>query len=620
MSRFPSLWSRLAPRTAPARRPRLRLEAFEDRTVPATVNGSVSGGTLFLTAVDPASAEEINIRNGPLAGQVTVEGVGGTDIKFGPVTQTTQFFSGVKSVVVSLQGGDDIIHLQGLRLSGSVSLDGGDGFNQYFLEQDPVTNANPAIGGSLNITGAAGDDQVNFNAQTSIGKSLSVNLGNSVGSNLLRMNVNPVYVGGALSYTGTAGVDDVRIGGAATIGQGVSASLGDGDNSFQLGGAVVGKGVTVNAGKGADSIVVAGNIGAGVGVSAGDGANIVQVAGFVSQGVNVTTGRDADAVTVAGFIGGNVTVGLGDGANNFTANGFIGQNLGVTAGINDDSATFGGQIGGNLNVSVGNGSNTVTVDGTVGLNASITTGKDADNVKIGTNTSAIIGGNLTVNTGDGVDDLSLQSSTVSGGVNLNLGAGDDDGHLFDLTVSGGVSINLGAGNNTLDLDSNTGGAAATGSILFGTLSVTGSTGTDNVTIGNEKPVYVGGAANFNMGSEASGSETLSIDDTTFDDAVTINMGDGLGTDILLLDTTANGNNVKTQFNDHATINMGSGDDSVTLGDPAAPTDTYVSFAVLPSINGGPGLDTLIRGNGDIGGKLLVDPTVQSAYKNFETVI
>lgn len=176
-------------------------------------------------------------------------------------------------------------------------------------------------------------------------------------------------------------------------------------------------------------------------------------------------------------------------------------------------------------------------------------------------------GNLSINTGSGVDIMMLEEFDVAGNVSFSVGSGDDVASVRDFTIDGSVTLALGSGTNDgivefTDVSSVAIGGSGTNNIFVqgvNTNSVTVLTGnnTDNV-------VIFGVNANITTIATFGGNDGVSITDSAFD---------------LLI------------------VELGAGNDALTL--------SGVTVDLLALLSGGRGTDSLTGGiDNDI--NLLID--------------
>jgi hypothetical protein len=161
----------------------------------------------------------------------------------------------------------------------------------------------------------------------------------------------------------------------------------------------------------------------------------------VGGSVTISTGGAAvgafgTTVLLQGTIGGNVYANMGNGNNNFS--------LDPTTGL----------IGGNLSVVGGNGIDVVTIAGTLdgSLTASLGAGSNKLLIPAG---STILGNFVNYTGGAGANDVEFAGSAVGAVFNLNLGIGPTNNFTLSPTgVAKSIFINFGPGphaSHTLSL-------------------------------------------------------------------------------------------------------------------------------------------------------------------------
>ena len=253
----------------------------------------------------------------------------------------------------------------------------------------------------------------------------------------------------------------------------------------------------------------------------------------VNRGLTIRTGVGIDTIEITNTsIRGALLIEAGAGTNNVTLKGVkTGDTVVGTTTIRgttgDDTVTIednGGttsEFNGTLSVDSGAGINTLTLKSTTVRRGNVsvigTTGQDTVNITGTTLTN----GTLTVNTGAGVGTVTLASLALSRGNLSVIGTtGDDTVNITGTTLTNGtLSINSGAGVGTVEL--------TTVTLERGNLSVIGTTGNDtvnltNTTTSNGTLTLDAGAGTNTMnllGVFASGNATLK--GTTGQDTVTI---------------------------------------------------------------------------------------------------
>jgi hypothetical protein len=253
----------------------------------------------------------------------------------------------------------------------------------------------------------------------------------------------------------------------------------------------------------------------------------------VNRGLTIRTGVGIDTIEITNTsIRGALLIEAGAGTNNVTLKGVkTGDTVVGTTTIRgttgDDTVTIednGGttsEFNGTLSVDSGAGINTLTLKSTTVRRGNVsvigTTGQDTVNITGTTLTN----GTLSINSGAGVGTVDLTTVTLRrGNVSVIGTTGDDTVNITGTTLTNGtLSINSGAGVGTVEL--------TTVTLERGNLSVIGTTGNDtvnltNTTTSNGTLTLDAGAGTNTMnllGVFASGNATLK--GTTGQDTVTI---------------------------------------------------------------------------------------------------
>lgn len=250
--------------------------------------------------------------------------------------------------------------------------------------------------------------------------------------------------------------------------------------------------LTVAGGAGDDLVAVVGNIGGSVVVSLGtatamggnafamDGQSLAGGRGTVGGGISVVGDGQADIVSIAATqVRLSASIALGGGMNQFLLdNSTVGGGVSFVGGANNDNVTLRtSTVTGHVAVTLGNGdlnqafltstdtqrltlgslsltgglgAETVLGALTVRNNASIWTGGGADAVILGAVVSGptAVGGSLTIDTGDGHDNVTLQAN-VAHSLVLALGVGNDRLELLTSMIGHNATIDAGDGNDNM---------------------------------------------------------------------------------------------------------------------------------------------------------------------------
>jgi hypothetical protein len=521
-------WNR--PLTSWRRRPRLLVEALEDRCVPAST-ATVSGGVLTINGDTTPTAQNITIAevaNSPGTYAVTVVDGLTTDVNF------TQ--GGITSIVINpTNGGFDTVHLNGSTTTGTT------------LTGNLTINANPA--GNLTVDIGVGSAGFNVNGTTTINDSSSTAnltvLVQGSGTSLNATNITTSNVGsnitfdagaavlGALNITGGLGSDTVVLGdsfGAVTVNAPITIDLAGGTNNLTSTGSTLGA-LTLNS---VDSLTLTTDTVTSNLLSTNSGTNEV-------SNLTNTTVQGFVSINGKGVSGEQVTI------SNTTINSFLSV---VSSNVNDDIEVLSGSsVGGNVALDLGAppvslGSSFVELDGTYGGNI-LLTGTGSVGFFLGSSGGATVAGFVslnqtgsasvdTVDVGSGgavsigkflsnvasgtsnvnnFDDVTLNNTTIGGNFAAVEGTGVVDMTLSNTTINGNMLVN---GTGTLDFTYNNSTISS-----FVSLNFTGSASTVDVTVDT---VGVGGF--FSVVSSGTGNSTF--DDITFSN---VTLGDSFGTDL-----------------------------------------------------------------------------------------
>jgi Ca2+-binding RTX toxin-like protein len=485
------------------------------------------------------------------SGNDTIDGGGGADI-------------------ISAGDGNDIVTYYGAE----TSIDGGNGTNTLIMRAATTVNLANADQTSGDTTAVA-----NFQNVDASSLAVGVSLTGSAGVNIL---------------TGGAGNDTVDGGGGADV-----IATGGGDDTVTYHGTET----SIDAGSGIDTLVMVASGGttavnfsvtAGTDQTTGDGA-------AVTNFENLNASALATGITVTGSTSANV---ITSGSGDDTINGNGGGDT-ISAGAGNDIVAYWGT---ETSLDGGTGTNTLQMKatGTVNLAAADQTSGDVTTV---TNFQNVDASALTVGA----------SITGSSGVNIITGGSGDDGidgaGGADVIAAGGgndgvtyhsseVSIDGGSGTDTLTLaalggitavdfsvaagaDQTTGDTVAVSnfenlnaSIAATALTVTGSTGGNNITTGSGADT-IDGKGGYDSISAGAGNDTVSYYSSEN------SIDGGSGTNTLILQAAA-------------TINLGNTDQ--TTGDLTTVTNfqnvdgSAVSTGM--SMSGSSGANTITGGSGD----------------------
>ncbi len=411
----------------------------------ATASVTVSGSTT-ITAADGNETFSISgnaVTMGPITAKlgegINALSMNGASLRIGALAVTTG--AGTDSLVASGQE----ISLGGLK----AQL--GAGGNTVTFTGNSLT-----VGGVINVITDTGDDIVTFSNAVQKTKGAVFSLGDG----LAQVNIigATIQMAGSLTLTAgdhAAGTSALTLNSTGSLAVGaVTATFGDGNNSTGIisngPGRVAGVKVTGGSGSGSDSLQLVGPSRFLIGGVTFQGGNGVNSATLASTGgsigaVKYTGGDDADTLLVQAALApvGSVTAQMGAGTYGVT---FLGA----------AQTKFAGPV-------------SITTQNTAAQGGTV--------LFVG----ATFAAGVTVNGGDGGDNISAADSIFGGSFSLNTAGGDDHVNIETATASipsvfrGPVTVLLGDGADTLAVGANT----PTGHAEFkSTVKFDGGTGMD----------------------------------------------------------------------------------------------------------------------------------------------
>jgi hypothetical protein len=415
-----------------------RIEALEDRTVPATYR--LISGTLFVTnqtgdlTITGVTGTSVQVQDGagPL---LTFTGIGnvnvtGTNLANKITFNTTAQFNG--NFFVNGGNGNDTVEVSGGKLLGNITAMGGLGNDSFTFNQ-----AGNTIGGNVGYSDTAGNDTLNFN-------------GSILGSTTATGG-NTINIGGGAAFNLAGNATFTNTGDGFPV---VATVDGGGTGTF-------GKSLSFTTGSGADTVTFAAadTVGGTTNINLGHGANAFAATDTVFNGsFSFTGGVGIDDVALNGVVkfNGNATVNTGDGDNTYALTSAFeaAGSFNLTAGNGNNAiGDFGGAVAGDLNVTLGNGTNSFNLTGSTGGNLNFQLG-NGDNT-LSDDATATIAGKLRIRSGNGNN-----SYTANGVGTYNLdvvfGSGDD---TFTYAGAGAVLNGLLDGGGRVTANSFVQGAA-----------------------------------------------------------------------------------------------------------------------------------------------------------------
>jgi hypothetical protein len=492
------------------------------------------------------------------------------------------------------------ITLAGVNVVEDATITLGNDGNTVLVSEDTEDFFGSSFGGNLTITGGSGEDDVTIRcatADTVIEGNLTVKLLEGPAETCEWLTLSNVTVGRDLLFVGgsRSAVDWICIGdfmggggGDVEVGRNATLDMKGGHNQVDFSAELCverdltykgGSGVDTLEGSGGDEIDVYRN----ASFSLGSGDNTFQFAStsndvlWVGRDLLISGGSGSDTVSLnspdAAEVDRNATFNLGAGSNTLEFLGndvseeryLFGGNLTYSGGAGDDTLTAEGPvaIAGNMTVNLGNGMNDVDIQLTelatdndvldIAGNLVIDGGSGEDAVTLGGGDGVSITRNITFNLGAGMNTLDFTESGdpfwFSGNLTVTGGSGDDTfTSIVDTELDGNATFGLGGGANGVNVD-------AEWMDVGGNLTYTGGSGNDDLLL-NDTDVWIGGNARINADGGDNTLASVASDSLEIDGWFSYSGGTGIDTlDLRALDV-----------NGQTTINTGSGDDAVAIYD------------------------------------------------------
>ncbi len=330
-------------------------------------------------------------------------------------------------------------------------------------------------------------------------------------------------------------------------------------------------------------------------VNLGGGDDVFKaVALFVNGAVSVLGGEGADDISLSGTYNGAILLDGGNGSDELGISAILNNTVTVKGGAGDDDVFFGsGNYARGITADLGAGSNDFTLysDATANIfgNISVSASGGATNTQsyfIGIETGSITG-SVSFKTGAGSADHFFggdETDVLAIYGNLTItGAAGADAVLFagKVSVGNAVNLNLGAGSN-FAANGISGGESLLSFIGLGSLSYTGTTGTDQLYI-DAAEFLVAGNLNFNGGAGVNSLALINSTGTLIGGAV--NYTGGAGNDQMNLEGG------QLTLGGKLTFKGGGGEDKAYV------TNVFASIGSV-QYTGGSGLDIFYLGAPD----------------------
>ena len=426
---------------------------------------------------------------------------------------------------------------------GTANVSGSDGGNFFKIELDNGADV------ALTLNGGDGDDELTVDSEwTSAGGNFSsIDIDAGEGENNVQL---ADLSGNSIGIMGGDEDDEIELNGITTSGN-VDVDFGDGDAEFDLEDSFIGGGVDVMAGNGFFDAWITGsgvNVTGDLNLNVGPGGSEILIndlttqSGYSGNGdVNITAGDDngwGNVIDVSGSgIGGSVDIETGDGFSDILL----------------ESTT----IGGNLDITIGDSSEVSAASAPLvnGYDSYISVG-DLDYGDVEEDvvlapedfTGVDVGGSVTIESGDGDEQIRLSLVTIGFSLNIDAGDGDNSIELDWVTASGNsIDIDTGSGTDSVDLDN----VASPGPVTIDT-----DGGSDSVSISNGSFTngFSSNTVDINTGDDG---DDVSVSESSFD-GLSIDTGDDDAADTVDVDAIS--------LTGDLDIATGGGDDDISVDD------------------------------------------------------
>ncbi len=455
----------------------------------------------------------------------------------GSAAASTLIVSGrIEQTGIYLLAGDDRLALRGLNVV--TVVDAGQGGDLVLVGSNANENEDSNAGGTLNFIlaalqalGATGFDGVSLDD----GADTLANSGTLTATTLTGLGL-----GGTFTY---GGFETVTLG------------LGSGNDSLSIRSSAAGAVTTVRTGNGVDTIDVSSDAPANAGTLDLLAGHLVLDGQAGADVLNLSDAGDTVA-NLDGRLTSTELTGLG------------------TQGV--EYANFA-----TLTLKLGSGADVLAIDSTHAGSTTVSTFAGADRIDV-----ASLSGTVTLNAGDGDDEVTIRSSASGSVLVVNGGLGDD--WIDVLALGGAATVNGDAGNDTVELGS---AAAATRRVV--------DTGGNLNAIAGSLTVNGGGSSGDRVFADETGETGAAGNDGTLTSTRLTGLGLGSGVTYGGLGSlTIRLGSAGTRFDIRSTLPVtlletGGGDDVVNVSSDA-PTNagTLHALAGHLTIDGQGGADTV----------------------------
>lgn len=512
------------------------------------VGGAFSNITGGVTLVNAAGFDNIQFSPGSLnvGGPLSISnGTGGSYVGLSPngalslaggatitnaAGQDTLVIGGAKTTTISAKsvtanhghgGSSTFLSAQNsISISGAVTVNALDGHDTFSLSAAKIT-----IAGAATFKAAQGDAEAFFTPTVSqnIGGPIAVDSG---AGNLVVVVGSPgsTTTSKGLSWLHGNGATQVFLEGNVQVNGNVTGKAGEGFAKISvLDGLTVTGAVSITNGPGGSETLFAGptKVSGSFTLNNGDGADIVEIGGpsfdvlgavTINQGIGDSSPPAVAALgpslvkIAAGktVIGGGLTIKALSGDDVVQLDGLISAKsltVDLGAGRGDIQIADSLTVSGNLLIQLGDADDDITVPGNVNVGGTTTirTGAGDDQV-LWYGGVSLLQGAVTIDTGDGADEIAVQGWTVKAATKVSLGSGNDT--LFiDNSIFAAVNLDAGSGSDQVYIETQDLGGTTT---FNGVVSVNLGDGDDlmivSISFDTDDFAVFNGAVNVNGGA------------------------------------------------------------------------------------------------------------------------
>jgi hypothetical protein len=424
----------------------LRMESLETRQALAgDVTVFAIGDTLHIRG---DSADNGLAIYSPSEGVLNVAGInqGGSATTVNDVP--TQAFTGINTLIIDLNGGNDALVITDAAFKGSISIQTGEGndvvgLGEFSDDDELFDDAVDSLLGALTIEGnlvmLTGNGNDSLSARNLNAKLATVAM--EGGNDSVRLDRNETE--GHVNY----------IPGVTTTGPLVLA-LGEGDNEAHLVG-VSAQSLAIGGGDGIDEIDLDDvTVSRGASIFARDGANEISIDGMTAKSLAVSVGLGNDQLELE-----NLTLkkslGIIDnfGDDTISVEDTSAKSIGIASGVGNDTVTVRNlTLTGKLAVNTGIGNDSLTLENVTEKNLTISLDAGDDTLSLD---NAAIAKNASISAGLGTDQLTVERLSAAS-LTTTLGVGDDALSMQFVVIAKKAKIDGEQGENTFtDLGNNT---------------------------------------------------------------------------------------------------------------------------------------------------------------------